>query len=641
MGTKISSDLSQFRALYVLRRLSSTLCSDVLEDGEIAKRFGIPTHSRVEINEDVIMSQSALLEAVRNLPHGSGSCRLRDESGHEFSAEIIIDVHGDAIFKMDEQEFQLEHAGLLVSNASKRLDYLSEKIARCTLTRQVVEELRKEAGRSDFTDEDKVFLSTVAALNSTHEAFSRALLPKAKAGRLTLEDLLPSEMRYWEQLTAPAGSSRSLEEFSANELLSQRKFLLEGDLRKAFRSISLSFCAPALVPRELFATLDADRVLVMLEEAVALPDHFGLVGAFEICGDMLPRDSRFEAVGKRLLDRLFADKNRLEGACWIYSGAFVLATARLHQHEEFRQRPAFWRRLTAAAHASVIVRILAEGKIDGRSFFNWAVDISGKAYSFSVALDAVDEPRWRADWLGPSVLVPDAFGRCKTIFDRFGKDCGSPGWADGMRGALILLGERGLLLTLYPAIGESAGRPEPEPEVMGPYTELYRAFIAAPTVESFLQIGGLLFWVGVSSEAILSIRNLIMTLQQTPQKSWDDDLALRSVIALATYSAVLRRDAPLGELIADLLLDISSSGKEGESPGEITLRLVECTAADPDRLRGQQVLARRLETLSLGIERKHLKDVYHSLQILRSLNENLCGLIGKAAAAARMGRDSV
>jgi hypothetical protein len=49
----------------------------------------------------------------------------------------------------------------------------------------------------------------------------------------------------------------------------------------------------------------------MLEQAASFPDHFGVVGAFEICADRFCHDSEFEATGTKILDQLFGDMERL------------------------------------------------------------------------------------------------------------------------------------------------------------------------------------------------------------------------------------------------------------------------------------------------------------------------------------------
>jgi hypothetical protein len=451
--------------------------------------------------------------------------------------------------------------------------------------------------------------------------------------QLALGDLLPEETNYWDQLTAPLDASSSLSQFIADELRTQRQFLLAEDPQKAIRSISLSFCAPALVPIELFRALNADTVFSMLEEAVQFADHFGLVGAFEICGDWLPRDSRFGPIGEKLLDRLFVDEQRLKDSCWLYGAGFVLATSRLHQHQVLRRKPAFWRRLTVAAHASLIARAVSSSNIDPQSLFKWAMGVSGKAYYASICLDSYDEPRWRPDWLTPNMLVADAFGRIDAVLKRLPEGLASEHWAKRIEGAPKLLGDRDAILAIYPAIGESGARTQPTLHEIGELAELYRAFIDKPTVDSFLIAGPLFFSFGIPAECVLPAAKVVAELRRRPT-NWEDG-KLQGVAMLAVYIAMQLKDPILADSVADFFIGTAST--LNVDPSEILFRLVECAAADPDRNKGQKVLAKRLETLAFVLGPAHLPDVYDTLRVLQKLDADLARLLGRAIAAARMG----
>ena len=104
---------------------------------------------------------------------------------------------------------------------------------------------------------------------------------------------------------------------------------------------------------------------------------------------------------------------------------------------------------------------------------------------------------------------------------------------------------------------------------------------------------------------------------------------------LAIYVAMQLKDPILADSVADFFIENAST--LSVEPSEILFRLVECAAADPDRKKGQKVLARRLETLVFVLGPAHLPDVYDSLRVLQKLDADLAKLLGRAIAAARMG----
>jgi hypothetical protein len=286
----------QIRALYALKKLSQGLNSDVLSDGSVAKRFEFNISRPVELFDGTVMSQADLFRAFRQGLAGETITPLSDQDGNPITAEISFEADGSALVKTGEKGSRFVYAGLLTVDVSKRLEYLDKYLARNTLAEIHAERLHELVSKSDFSDDD--FLAAVATLSTSPESFGEALLRKVNTRQVAIGEILPDDARHWDQLTAPMVGSNSLLSFIGNELATERSFHLRGDPRKAMWSIALSFCAPGLVPIELVRTCDTDALIQMLEEATQFPDHFGLIGAFEICGDWYGRDPRFGPLAK-------------------------------------------------------------------------------------------------------------------------------------------------------------------------------------------------------------------------------------------------------------------------------------------------------------------------------------------------------
>ena len=165
--------------------------------------------------------------------------------------------------------------------------------------------------------------------------------------------------------------------------------------------------------------LNADVAAGGLETVLEAEDPFSLVGAFEICADRAAEDRRFVALGDRLLDSLFGDMQRLMGACALFGAIFIITTAHFATHETLQRRPVFWRRLAAAAHGSLVVRVFGGNGIDPKGMISWAMRLFGDAYFLSVVSDFAVEPQWRPEWILPKILVADLFGRAVGAWRRF------------------------------------------------------------------------------------------------------------------------------------------------------------------------------------------------------------------------------
>ena len=380
---------------------------------------------------------------------------MTDENDKPLDVLITFDSTGRAQVKVKGGNYGFDYAGLLTSDRKQRIKYLDGYLRGRTLAKQHSDQLRSKVQAATLSDDE--FLSIIEVLSTTPESFVRTVRAKVATRDLTNSDILPDDLKYWDNLIAPWSQSGSLDEFLADECKSERARLIRDNRARAFDTISLSFCAPALVPIDAFKDLSPDELLQMLERAAWLPDHFGVTGAFEICADGLARDSRLESVGLKLLDQLFSDMDQLKSRCAFYGGVFTLALARLAQHQTLSQKPPFWRRVTASAHASLVIRACGSDNAD--KFFKWAIEHSGKPFLFSVLLEGDREPRWRPEWLTTRHLVADAFGRVDAAVTKIPEEGRPKAWLERIDKAREWIVAQGVeLFCILPAIGESARR---------------------------------------------------------------------------------------------------------------------------------------------------------------------------------------
>src|ERR1035437_974553 len=152
------------------------------------------------------------------------------------------------------------------------------------------------------------------------------LQAKVNVRQVSSLDILPEEPQHWTNLTATRRTSETLVEFIDTELLEERKARLGLNGASAFKNIALTFASPGLVPHALFDSLDKETMIAALEQACTFEDHFSLLGAFETCARLVTKDQRFVDLRHRLLDRLFADMERLQTSCGVF-GAIRAAKA--------------------------------------------------------------------------------------------------------------------------------------------------------------------------------------------------------------------------------------------------------------------------------------------------------------------------
>lgn len=609
--------------------MSSHVQSDVLSDGQISKRFNISTHRPASVG-GISLYQEDLLASFKKILRGEKPSPLRGEAGVKLDANVEIQINGTATITVSGIAYSYSFVGLLSPTPERRLGYLNDYLGNLTLSSTNVDSLRAILSRSSFSDED--FLSAVEILQTAQENFVQHVRTAAGARDLSAADLLPASLRYWDNLVAPQIRSNTLAEFLADERSKEVKTLVAGNPIRALHAISLSFCAPGLVPFDIIKNVPEDAVLKALDRLAAWPDHFGLTGSFEICAT-LKITPEVVAVGDKLLNTLL-DLEKLQNFCTFYSGIFAMTIARLAEHSTLGKKPAFWRRITAAAHASLVLRACGADNAD--SVFQWAMQNSGKTFLLSVLLEMDHEPRWKADWLTSKHLAAGVVRRASQALSKIPEAQRPKSWVDRIVAAQEWVTARQLdLFSILPAIGESARKTAPPEDEMKVLQPLYGRFVADPTMESLLSCAGGVYTVGITDEIVDGCRKIAERLQKDDLR-WSEE-NVRYTAQVLSFVAAESRDTKLADLVADFCIRKIRELPNDGSTLEIICRLIECATADIDREQAMKSLAQRLEGVALFARSSNLPDLYDTILRLQAVAPPLAPMLGKALAAARLG----
>jgi hypothetical protein len=635
------NDRAKVRAIFALEQLQAGLRSRVLADGSIASRFGIGVNSPVRILNKTVDRQH-LFARFREAADGKTPAPLVELSGQEVDARIEVDAAGDGTFKMGGTNIRFPHSALLASDAARRGAYAERMLADYTLTGAHQRELLALTAHPAFSD--KEFFQAVGILSATPETFARLFAEKLEqtGGNIGESQLLPDDPRYWESLTAEPGASPDLRAFIAAELAAERSAQLNAHPPRAFRTLSLSFCAPALVPKELLDELPADSVLAMMEQVAGFDDPFALVGSFEYCAACIDRDPRFAALGDKLLFRLVGDMNWLRRAAAMWAAAFVVATARLALHEHTRSRPVHWRRLAAASHASLVVRTCGVHEIDPSDILAWAVRMRGLEYHCSILRDMAAEPSWRPEWADPGILTADIFSRAYGAFRRIPESVAPATWGECLtKGLEWIKSEKLTLYLTAPAVLEGGLRRSPirltdlPPEL----TEVFQRFIDDPDAENLVAATAATQRHGAPPEIIPAAMETLARIRKGARNL--DDRLLRTTLGMAGHLALLTGSGPLADAVVQTVLDCSRGVTRREAADEAAFRIIEASGAMTDPAARETLLCQALLALANILPpNKLLEDLGRLLDALTQVDPNLAAPLARAIHTARLGAPS-
>lgn len=626
--------LAKMRVIFALRRISPQMQNDVLSGGGAA-RLGIEVSHPVALPGDVTIDRATLFSFLQKVADGEV---LPPEIACADGTTLAVQakIEGDAVvLSYHKNATRFPAAILLSADAERRRAAGSDLLRMNTLTLANRNAFEQLIGKPEITHED--FFAASSILIASPEAFAAELRGRAESGKLSLSDFLPKHDQYWANLFAARGQSATLAEFISAELGAERRAVFARDPVSGLETASLSFAAPELIPHEIAASVDGDTLLASMKHLLESGDPFALAGAFDVCADRVGNDDRFAGMGDALLGRLFDDTKRLKRELVPYTAAFVVASAHLAQHQVFQREPVFWRRVAAASHAALITRSLGEAPDDNEELVKWAMQIVGKTYYLSVVRDAMDEPRWRPDWIAPRFLAADLYGRVAGAKQRVASGNVPASWTQKIDKATEWLHEeRAFLAANFPSIAQGTLPISNQSAPPGtPVADLYDALIREPTAENLIRLTPIVYSFGFEARAREAALEVMQALR-TEARPADIEI-LERVLGLAACIGAQNRDAGLAEVSAHICLERLALAGNDEFVLPAATILVEAAAANTDRTQAVATLAKRLESLAYVSHPTALEELLEILDILRSIDPVLATQLGRARATARLG----
>ena len=634
--TKMPKHIERARATYALLILPKELCTDVLTDGELIARYELALDRPINLGESYI-PRDALFSAFRELTDsGQNIIELpkgllrQSGSGKRDATPAMVELDGDhAAVTLRQTRFRFEGATMLSADPQRRAETLRRELKLRSLCAQDVNALFNLVSHPNW-DYDK-FISVLTILASAPETFVESFSSATKTGRIAAEDLLPTEIRHWDHLAGVWQQSHTLDEYVAHELKQERDAQLERGAQSALSTISLTYASPAFIGKGMLDCFPEHERNEAIRQLSHMADPFSLIGALHYCAEY-----RLLELGREVLDKLFADMDRLNSTAQMFGACFVVATAAIAQSSVLGRRPPFWRRLTAHAHASLIVRTAGGPKASQQSLFDWAMVNSGTTFISAALRDFVDEPRWRPDWIVSTNIVADLCGRALGIVKAPGQDVPSS-WHDSLRPAEKWLEENHAhFMAHYPAPIEGARREASTMAELGELGQRFQEVLDAGEVKDFVAATALVNVLSAPSDLEALAIQIVRKLGQ--YKTIDDRGLERAALALAAYIAALLRSEALADAAAEATFSLLELGDEFLQLPEAVMRLLECNSAYRDRTHASLKLAGQLEALAFGAD--DTDDLSRLLSFVRSLqavDPNLEGYLGKAIAIADLG----
>lgn len=627
-------------ALLSLEKLSRSLQSDVIADPAFGQAFGISVTNTVNLGDRPV-ARDRLFSAFREALRHNAVVSLKDADGAPVGADVTVTEQGAGCVTLGAKRFVFPNAAVFDPHTERRAEAVDHALRENSLLSSRAAEFGHLT--NDVVSHENAF-AAMSMLGSSPEAFFKTFKWKLEqAGDsqiISRSDLLPEDARYWDNLAPPPQETPTVVAYVADVLSPEATCRIKRNdsHARAFTMMTPLFVSPAFVPHAAFSSESADRLVEMIEPRLGDDGHFALLGIVEICAMRAADDRRFVGLGARALRRLFLDMPRLERSCGLFAPTFVIVTAFLATHENFASRPVYWRRLAAAAHAGLIVRACGVADSTYDDLLRWAFSVSGDEYMMSVLADMAEEPGWRPDWIVSKFMVADAVGRARNVITRMPDEAVPPEWREIVAGAEEWIDERHLTpCSLFPSIGEGARKPAPSPEDLVPSGQaVFAAFQDDPSIGRLKQLAGFAYACGFPMETRGVIPAVLENVRRASENFEDRDIQIACIVS--AHVSAQAQDSALGRLTGDVVLEKLRGVTGSAAMFEAICTLVTCSCAQSDRVVGRKDLVERLENVAFTARSSvALNELISSIDALRAVQPALSGMLGRAAAAARLG----
>jgi hypothetical protein len=410
----VGHDLTKTEIAYVTMKLiPQSIRNAVLEDRAFREEFGLSVDAVIRLDKsDQQFDRSKLFTAIRLLfSDGADVVEVQAKDDLVWKLRLQSDGESITLFKED-AEIAIPNFVCLDPNSQRRLAWFDKEAQKYGLTdtrsRNWREILKVRAVDNEEVDQ------LLSEIRLTPLYVAGAIANHLRGETLSIFSLVPSEIQYYDRLVGDPGDAADLRSFvegrAKERFESWLKHPLEG-LKRALLLSSQSWFSAAIPIGEI----SREEVLTVYKWLEQHGDRISQLGALEAGLAHLDTYPELEPILAKLAEDFVNDAtDDPEGRLILLCSLAVLVEGEFARTGIARNRPTYWRRLAAIAHASVIEREVVAAGIPSSVIRNWAFPSRGQLYYLQNFVDLRTEPRWLPDFILPKQLKAEFVGRIYT-----------------------------------------------------------------------------------------------------------------------------------------------------------------------------------------------------------------------------------
>ena len=619
-----------------LGNIAPVVRDELLEGASFLDEYDLRSDLVLQVGGDLFVQRSDLYGAIRSVLSGASVVEIIDRQNRKCRVEQVDDSP-DApriILSFLRSRVNLTDYVVLSPDEGTRLGCFDALLRTLNLSRDPISSWRTVI--SDRALEDHEVYELMGDIANTPVRRMRIIQSMVSRGEsIRVDSLVPRSRRYFERLVGAYDGSDSIQDYACGAGRRHIQALLEWEPCNGFFYSLLLSAHSSLVNQIDVERIDPDDLMRSFRFLEKKGDVLSRMGAIEVGFRLIGVMPDLEPVLVRLIELLRDDDGHgpTSGVRFM-SSLFQLVDGEISRVRLFSDRPAFYRRLAAMAHAAQLYRVFGDSDEKIAVFGDWMVRVSGGRFMVQTLVDTRMEPRWGFDLAEPIFLRSEFMKRivagARPVFsdirDRHLRSLFAVNEADGSC--------RGLNWTPLLQPGPLEGAGEVEGRVPSEITELVDEWLAVDPIDpaACAGLGYLVRIVDVTDQAE-SLRCRVEEDGFRFSESEDKESLVHAMHGLATVAAVTRSVA-LGDRIAVLVGKYRRDARCRLSVAEAVTIVLAAAASRGDSKEWMDYVGSALTGLAFG---ELADDEGHQLQgWLREICDivpELWGFCGQADAA--------
>jgi len=400
-------------AVVMMGLFPQSIRGSALEDRAFREQLELSVDAVIRLDKSgQQFDRSKLFAAIRQL-YGDSSKDAEVTSNDKLVWKLRLSADGESIFLFREgSEIALSNFVCLSSDSAKRLAWFDREAQKFALTDARSRNWREILEVRPVDDEEVDQLLTEIRL--TPRFVANSLANHLRGETLSIFSLIPSDIRYYDRLVGEPGDAANLRIFVELRAKGQFENWLKTPLDGLRRALLLS--SQPLFPAAIqLGEVPREELLKAYKWLEQHGDRISQLGALEAGLAHLDKFPELEPTLAKMAAGFVNDvPDDPEGRLILLCSLILMVEGEFARTGIARNRPTFWRRLAAIAHASVIEREIIAAGVPPSTIHDWAFPSRGQLYYLQSFVDLRTEPRWLPDFVLPNQLKAEFIGRIYT-----------------------------------------------------------------------------------------------------------------------------------------------------------------------------------------------------------------------------------